>query len=273
MENTLPLDIDAVIIAGQEVTYGYLRNVLGLPENAIIEGCHAVATGQNDEIQLQKVYHFSRCLPFDGFSEKSFAKLAIESEILHDPYLLFDPAIVDDTFMKNKGFGPGQIKNFNKAREKYKKTGIPLEKMIQAFGILNCGESISREYAKEYAGLEPDYSGKTMAVVEDCQYNFMTFTNIEEKLVGLGYKVIAPKAESLKESAAALVILTGSPKTFGFATKKEFLDQYPNWSETKKWTEANFLITDDLESKSSKMTRAQKSGVQIITYEQAKDLY
>lgn len=273
MENTNPQDNDSVILDGQEISYGYLRNTLGLPKDAIIDGCNAVATGKNDEILLQKVYHFSRCLPFDGFSEKSFAKLATGTEILNDPYIVFDEKIIDDDFMKDKGFGPGQIKNFNKARDKYKKIGIKLDKMIQAFGILNCGESISREYAKEYAGLEPDYSGKTMAVVEECHDNFINFANIEERLVGLGYNVIGPQREDPKESAAALVILTGSPKTFGFATKKEFLDQYPNWTETKKWTEADFLITDDLESKSSKMSKAQKSGVQIITYEQAKDLY
>lgn len=259
-------------LAGKEVSYEYLRNVLGLPEDAIVEGCHAVSQGKEDEIQLQRVFHFSRCLPFDGFSEKSFAKLAQNKLVLNNPHLVFDENVVTDAVLSHIGFGPGQIRNFNKARSKYKEQGIDLEKLIQSLGILNCGESISREFAKEFTGLDADFSGKTMAVVEEVRDNSDRIERRIKLLELNGYKINLPK-EDTTGYIGAHVILTGSPKTYGFATKKEFMDKVPNWEETKKFTEAKYLITDDLSSSSSKMKKAEKSGVKIITYGQAIKIY
>jgi NAD-dependent DNA ligase len=269
----IPNNTDIVTLAGKPVSYLYLRETLGLPENAIVDGCHAVAIGSEDEIQLQRVFHFSRCLPFDGFSEKSFAKLAQNKLVLNNPHLIFDEHVVTDVVLKTVGFGPGQIKNFNKARSKYKEEGIDLQKLVQSIGILNCGESISREFAREFTGLEADYTGKTMAVVEELRDNSDRIQRRIQLLERNGYKINYPQEEKATEAADALVILTGSPKEFGYKTKAEFLSYYPNWKETKKFTEATYLITDDLSSTSSKMKKAEKAGMKIITYGQAQENY
>ena len=62
------------------------------------------------------------------------------------------------------------------------------------------------------------------------------------------------------------VIMTGSPKECGFATKGEFLKAHPEFVETTKFDECQILFTDDLESNSSKMQKAKKLGITIKKY-------
>ena len=64
--------------------------------------------------------------------------------------------------------------------------------------------------------------------------------------------------------------MTGSPKAFGFKTKEEFVNliKQNGYIHTGLDKSTNVLITDDLNSSSSKMAKARKLGVEIKTYEQ-----
>jgi NAD-dependent DNA ligase len=64
--------------------------------------------------------------------------------------------------------------------------------------------------------------------------------------------------------------LTGSPKEFGFKIKSEFIDllKTHNYVHTGLDSSTNILITDDINSSSSKMAKAKKLGVEIMTYDQ-----
>ncbi|MBO6271199.1 hypothetical protein J6O48_00305 [bacterium] len=61
--------------------------------------------------------------------------------------------------------------------------------------------------------------------------------------------------------------MTGSPKPFGYNTKKDFLNAHPEYIETTSWTDCKILFTDDLSSTSGKMKKAAKAGIPIKTYE------
>ena len=52
------------------------------------------------------------------------------------------------------------------------------------------------------------------------------------------------------------IIMTGSPKEFGYATKKDFLNAHPEYVETTDWKACKILMTDDLNSTSGKMKKA-----------------
>ena len=60
--------------------------------------------------------------------------------------------------------------------------------------------------------------------------------------------------------------LTGSPKSHNYDTKNDFLAKHPQFVETTKWEECKILITDDLNSTSTKMEKAKKKGIEIKTY-------
>ena len=85
-------------------------------------------------------------------------------------------------------------------------------------------------------------------------------------------KAASPQAKKpAGEGAAAAtdaipVIMTGSPKKFGFATKADFLAQHPEYVETTEWKQCKILFTDDLASTSSKMKKAESLGIEIKTY-------
>jgi NAD-dependent DNA ligase len=65
--------------------------------------------------------------------------------------------------------------------------------------------------------------------------------------------------------------MTGSPKEFGFKTKDEFIKMVnaKGFVHTPLQKGTKYLITDDVNSSSSKMSKAKKLGIEIISYDQA----
>jgi hypothetical protein len=64
---------------------------------------------------------------------------------------------------------------------------------------------------------------------------------------------------------------TGSPKSAGFKTKATFLAAlepygYSKTKMTKKNNVVDILVTDDINSTSSKMELAKELGIEIMTY-------
>ena len=74
-------------------------------------------------------------------------------------------------------------------------------------------------------------------------------------------------AEADEDSDKIPVIMTGSPKAFGFNTKKDFLAAHPEYVETTSWNDCKILFTDNLNSTSGKMKKAAKAGIPVKLYE------
>lgn len=145
---------------------------------------------------------------------------------------------------------------------------IPYEKVIQILGYENVGKKISIQLAKEHAGLEPDYTGLEKALVtklHEPEIESYIKQSISE-LESLGVQIDKP--ELPKEGNEKIgIVMTGSPKAFGYKTKGEFLDKFPNMYECSlSDKDCKYLITDDMNSTSSKMKTAAKKGIEIKTY-------
>jgi len=145
---------------------------------------------------------------------------------------------------------------------------IPYEKVIQILGYENVGRKISKQLALEHARLDFSYASLEKALVAKMHTSDVE-TNIKlavSTLEALGVTVDRPEAP---KGDVCGVVMTGSPKAFGFDTKKEFLTKYPNLVESSM-SDANckYLITDDLSSTSGKMKQAAKKGIEIKTYGQ-----
>ena len=80
----------------------------------------------------------------------------------------------------------------------------------------------------------------------------------------MGHLGVKPLQE--EKTDKIYVILTGSPKLAGYNTKEEFLAEHPQFAETTKFDECQMLITDSLDSTSSKMEKAKKKNIPIKTY-------
>ena len=75
-----------------------------------------------------------------------------------------------------------------------------------------------------------------------------------------------------------IIVMTGSPKSAGFKTKKSFLNAISDYGYVegkfrKTNNEVDILITDDLSSTTSKMKTAKELNVEIMTYLDFVDLF
>ena len=126
-------------------------------------------------------------------------------------------------------------------------------------GYENCGEKNSLYLAKVISGLNPDSKGIPTSIIELSEDNgFLYDVNKYMELLDL-----KPLVEESSDKIP--VILTGSPKPY-YNTKMDFLAKHPQFVETTKFDEAKYLISDSLDSTSSKMEKAKKKGITIKTY-------
>lgn len=169
-----------------------------------------------------------------------------------------------ELILDNMGNSRSVINIINGLKEFRK--GLTLEDIILSFCFKNCGKRASILCAKIIRG--EDYSTANMSLSvygwaldkTSEEYN-MVMDVVNE----LGVD-ISPKLNVGGASTQIPIIMTGSPKEFGYSTKKEFLQQHPEYIETTSWDECKVLFTDDLSSSSGKMKKAQKAGIQIKTY-------
>ena len=154
---------------------------------------------------------------------------------------------------------------------------ITLPIIISSLGFGSIGGSTAKQIAKLFQNEEPDFTGLNYAGYSP----FLNKQSEEYKLVlqfidiltTNGFKIHTE--EKVQISADTIKYeMTGSPKEFGFAKKEEFVKllKEHNYAHTGLDKSTNILITDDLTSSSSKMAKAKKLGVEIMTYDQVLNL-
>ncbi len=148
---------------------------------------------------------------------------------------------------------------------------VDLWKIVNSFKFKGVGKTMSKEIAKEIAGIEPDYSGLEKAVVvRFSKYSstgeILTIEIFVEKLKEVGIKVNYPEKIDMSQ-VGGIFEMTGKPTTHKIKADfvKELLDR--GFIHGKLNKDCDFLITDSLNSKSSKMKKAEKLGVKILTYD------
>jgi len=157
---------------------------------------------------------------------------------------------------------------------------IELDKLILSMQFDKVGHSISKEIANymtehEYSFDGFDYTVRDEITNPESEMN-IKINQMVEKLKTIGVNIIK-KEKSLKmdENMKAIIVeMTGSPKEFGFKTKEEFLDVVSPFGviHGKLDKNCNYLVTDDISSKTSKMAKASKLGVKIVTYSELIDI-
>lgn len=147
---------------------------------------------------------------------------------------------------------------------------LTYEQIIVMLGFENVGKKLSIQLAKEHAGIEPNYSGLEKALIkmlhEPAIENYIKQSVSD--LEALGVIIERPKSIVITNDKNIIYCcLTGSPKSFGFKIKEDFLTEHPEIVEVSI-TDKNcqYLITDSYTSTSSKMKVAEKKGIIIKTY-------
>ena len=144
---------------------------------------------------------------------------------------------------------------------------ITLEDVILSFCFKNCGHRASALCAKIISGNNYSTSGFSSAVYGWAENPNSTEYQMVMDVVNELNIDITPQV-SAGNSGAIPVIMTGSPKEFGYNTKKDFIAAHPEYVDAgTDWSICKILFTDDLSSTSGKMKKAQKNGIDIKLYD------
>ena len=205
-------------------------------------------------------------LDLKGIAGKTLEPFAGDFEDMYDlfTWVLRNP---DSPEIENYGIKYGSrsheifVKAFTNIRS------LTYAQVILMLGFDGVGKKLSEQVAKDYCGLTPDYKGHERVLVE-IFLNEDIRTYISEAVSHLeSLGVIVDKPKATINSNTVYICMTGSPKNFGYKTKEEFISQFSNVEEVSVTdAKCNYLITDDLNSKSGKMKAAEKKGVKIVTY-------
>lgn len=144
---------------------------------------------------------------------------------------------------------------------------LTLRQVIMMLGFKGMGWATATQIANKIAGIEYSFDGLTKDIISGFNEGEPKRILIEETIKELEQyvEIIYPKSKT----GITFVELTGSPKDAGFKTKDDFINTIsPFKFEHGKLSEAKYLITDDINSKSSKMQTARKKGIEIFTYKQ-----
>lgn len=226
---------------------------VSIPEDSYVDGVHLMKImSEEDKLYIRFINSVNVIKP-DGIGEKVATKLF---EIMPTRNIL--DFMINDIWKESLDDSKSSQNIINSINER-KKT-LNLSDIIQSMGYENCGEKNSLFLAKKISGLNPDSKGIPTLIIEISETNKFHY-QIEKYMELLGVKPL------IEESSDKIpVILTGSPKECGYNTKADFLTKHPQFVETTKFDEAKYLISDSLDSTSSKMEKAKKKGIEIRTY-------
>ena len=223
-----------------------------LPEDSYVDGVHLMKTLDENDKKFIRFINSVNVLKPDGIGEK----------IAHKLFEIWNTDNIVDFMISShwrESFDDSKSsQNIIKALEERRKT-LTLPDLIQSMGFENCGEKNALWLAKVYSGLNVDTKGIPTSIIE--------LSEDERFKSEIHWYVWVLNIKLLEEESSdkTPVILTGSPKPY-YNTKMDFLAKHPQFVETTKFDEAKYLISDSLDSTSTKMEKAKKKGIPIKTY-------
>jgi hypothetical protein len=178
---------------------------------------------------------------------------------------LLDPVKMDRATLVSKGVKDGKILD-NMLKEIAKITELTPQGIIITMGIPGMGYTTAKQIGNYLSGVKHNFSGLEKSVItgfEPGGRKRITYETILENIKPF-VKIVLPETIS---ADSIPIEFTGSPKSFGYKTKEEFL----SYAKIKGYhhtglKEAKILFTDDLNSSSSKMKTAKDKGIKIMLY-------
>lgn len=153
---------------------------------------------------------------------------------------------------------------------------IKFHHIIESLQFEGIGSTISKVCEKIFFDLPYDLSGIDYNLREiilnknsDVYTKTLEIINVIVTLTDV--EIVYPEKEETKKHEnfeTKIFEMTGSPKEFGFNTKNDFIKAVEPFGlvHGKLNKDCHYLVTDDTESKTSKMAKAEKLGVKVITY-------
>jgi DNA ligase (NAD+) len=238
-----------------------------------IDGIHVYCTGDTcGDRDLVKIRRGLTLLGVKNFGDSTVERLMQAGIKRIQDY--FDASKFNKLALINSGlFKPGRsldiiFDSFNERKP------LTLDLAIVILQFDGVGRTISKAIAQHMVGGTPDFSGMTKEVLARMLSPISEESRAVRAFLTLlsdnGHKVENPK----KVSADAIKIeMTGSPKPH-WNTKDALMAELAakNVIHHGLKPDTTYLVTDDKNSTSSKMAKAAKLGVKVITYAELKSI-
>lgn len=252
-----------------EIVHAAGTENINLPEDSEVNGVHLMKIF-NDESELQKNQFIASANALNINTIGPAAASNLWDSLHNDVDNLCNIVLLmtdDNCELIYEKLGKSRsVDNIVKNLKEFR-SHLTLEDLILSFCFKNCGHRASALCAKIITG--QDYSTASMGA-ESYKWaenpnskEYMQVVNTAE-LLGIS---LEPTEDDSADGDKIPVIMTGSPKEFGFNTKKDFLAAHPEYVETTSWSDCKILFTDDLSSTSGKMKKAAKAGIPVKLYE------
>ena len=241
-----------------------------------IQGVHLICTNPNCRSrQLGRLGNGITSFKIENIGGSTLNKLYDAG--IHSIIDLFDKSkFNEENLIKSGQFKKGRaLQIIFESFEKH--SPINMVTIIASLSFKNTGWSTAKQIAKLFEGKQPDWSGLSYAAYQPFlntnSEEYQTVQRFIEVLNQNGYKIEEEQQTQITADTITFE-MTGSPKPFGFKTKDEFIKTVSakGFVHTPLQKGTKYLITDDLNSDSSKMSKARKLGIEIISYEQAINL-
>ena len=149
-------------------------------------------------------------------------------------------------------------------------TETTVARVIMACGIKNLGWSAAKQLEKHHLNHEADFKGLNRSVIAKMTEETVERQFFYDLLDLLRKRNVSVNSEYTETESNDSIYyeMTGSPKSFGFKTKAEFVNLLKTKAHFHHKINDNckYLVTDSYDSSSSKMKTAEKKGIEIITY-------
>jgi NAD-dependent DNA ligase len=263
-------EIQKVIVPAAETPINLFPNVCpACGSNVFFNQVHLVCVNDNCTGRIAKQLAYAvKILEIKGIGEKTIEPFARDYKNMFELMV----AVLNGSYRKEFEIEKYGIKYDSRSHQLFQEAfnnikSLTYVQVIQMLGYDNVGEKLSIQLAREHAGLDYDYANLERALVSKLRSPEVSdyIKNVVTVLENLGITIDRPKKK--EASGTIYVCMTGSPKSFGFATKADFISKFPMVEEVSiSDKKCQYLITDDYNSTSNKMGVANKKGIKIFTY-------
>lgn len=226
----------------------------------------------NKDCSGRNLYRFisgMEALKIDGVGEAFLEKLFNCG--LDIPMMYIGQDFVTSEFLVKQGMKEGKIlDNFIENLRKIKILTIEQVIALFSFDKMSLGGKTTKEVAKKLSGVSYSFFGLEKDVVNSFENGGVGEIVVREAISVLKERGIDIEMMKEKSVDTMKLCLTGSPKSFGYNSKKEFITFLESKGISVEETDVkncNYLVTDDLSSTSSKMVTAKKLKINIVKYD------
>lgn len=220
--------------------------------------------------RLENIYYFvsKQAFDIDGLGPKIIDKL-VENGFISDPADIF--TLKKEDFLQLEGFKEKSSQNLISAIEAAKE--IPLEKFINALGILHIGEETAIDLARHFGSIKAlqhasvdelkqvDGIGDVASKEVHNWFRDKDNQNFIKKLLNVGIKIKSPKRAGIKLKDKTFV-LTGALEQFSREEAENAVRQLGGNVSGSVSRNTDFVVAGA--ESGSKYDKAKKLGVKII---------